>query len=52
MLTTMRGKMAGLKYGADARVSAIGFYLKAGFKLSGRAFSKGGVDYEAMEKAL
>jgi GNAT superfamily N-acetyltransferase len=36
----------------NARVSAIGFYLKANFIQTGKLFSKGGFDYEIMEKTL
>jgi GNAT superfamily N-acetyltransferase len=36
----------------NARVTAIGFYLKAGFLQTGNLFSKNGFDYEVMEKEL
>jgi GNAT superfamily N-acetyltransferase len=36
----------------NARVTAIGFYQKSGFKLTGEAFSRGGFDYEIMELML
>jgi GNAT superfamily N-acetyltransferase len=36
----------------NARLSAIGFYLKAGYIATGKQFSKKGVDYEIMEKAI
>jgi GNAT superfamily N-acetyltransferase len=36
----------------NARVRAIGFYLKSGFKQTGETFSKGGHDYEIMELIL
>ena len=36
----------------NARVSAIGFYLKAGFSGTGNLFSKNGFDYEIMEKTI
>ena len=36
----------------NARVSAIGFYLKAGFSETGKLFSKNGFDYEIMEKMI
>lgn len=36
----------------NARTTAIGFYLKAGYLSTGRLFSKNGFDYEAMEKAI
>ena len=34
----------------NARFTAIGFYLKAGFIQTGNLFSKNGYDYEIMEK--
>jgi len=34
----------------NARSTAIGFYLKAGFTQTGKLFSKNGYDYEVMEK--
>ena len=34
----------------NARSTAIGFYLKAGFTQTGKLFSKNGCDYEVMEK--
>jgi phosphoribosylformimino-5-aminoimidazole carboxamide ribotide isomerase len=36
----------------NARVSAIGFYLKAGFTHTGELFSKSGFDYEILEKSI
>jgi GNAT superfamily N-acetyltransferase len=36
----------------NARLSAIGFYVKAGFTTTGTTFSKNGFEYEAFEKAL
>lgn len=36
----------------NARVSAIGFYLKAGFEHTGQLFSRHGFDYEILEKDL
>lgn len=36
----------------NARVAATGFYIKAGFKLTGETFSKGGHDYQIMELPL
>jgi GNAT superfamily N-acetyltransferase len=36
----------------NARSTAIGFYLKAGFTQTGELFSKNGYDYEIMEKDL
>lgn len=34
----------------NARTPAIGFYLLFGFERTGKLFSKGGFDYEIMEK--
>ncbi|HEY5326276.1 MAG TPA: GNAT family N-acetyltransferase [Mucilaginibacter sp.] len=42
----------GTRIWCNARVSAIGFYLKAGFLHTGKVFSKNGYDYEVMEKAI
>ena len=36
----------------NARATAIGFYLRYGFVQTGELFSKGGYDYEIMEKNL
>ncbi len=36
----------------NARVSAIGFYLKAGYIYTGKQFSKNGFDYESMGKTI
>ena len=36
----------------NARLSAIGFYLKSGFSQTGQTFSKNGHDYEIMELHL
>jgi len=36
----------------NARVSAIGFYMKAGYAHTGRLFSKNGFDYEILEKEI
>jgi len=36
----------------NARSTAIGFYLKAGFIQTGKLFSKNGYDYEVMEKMV
>ena len=47
--TTLNG---GKRLWCNARVSAIGFYLKAGFTHTGQLFSKHGFDYEILEKAI
>jgi len=36
----------------NARVSAIGFYMKAGYNHTGKLFSKNGFEYEILEKVL
>jgi ribosomal protein S18 acetylase RimI-like enzyme len=36
----------------NARVSAIGFYMKAGYSHTGKLFSKNGFDYEILEKSI
>src|ERR1700750_466795 len=36
----------------NARVSAIGFYLKAGYAHTGKLFSKNGFDYEILQKEI
>jgi len=42
----------GTRIWCNARLSAVGFYLKYSFKQTGTLFSKKGVDYEMMEKQL
>ena len=42
----------GTRLWCNARISAIGFYFKAGFLQTGELFSKNGFDYEIMEKHL
>jgi GNAT superfamily N-acetyltransferase len=42
----------GTRLWCNARLSAIGFYLKYGFKQTGQIFSKNGFDYEILEKEL
>ena len=36
----------------NARLSAIGFYMKAGYSHTGKLFSKNGSEYEILEKVL
>ena len=36
----------------NARVTAIGFYIKAGFEHTGQLFTRHGFDYEILEKDL
>jgi GNAT superfamily N-acetyltransferase len=40
------------KLWCNARVSAIGFYMKAGFAHTGKFFTRHGFDYEILEKNL
>jgi GNAT superfamily N-acetyltransferase len=42
----------GTRIWCNARNTATGFYLKAGFIQTGELFSKSGYDYEIMEKRL
>jgi phosphoribosylformimino-5-aminoimidazole carboxamide ribotide isomerase len=42
----------GKRLWCNARLSAIGFYLKASFNQTGRLFSKNGFDYEILEKVI
>ncbi|WP_184545912.1 GNAT family N-acetyltransferase [Mucilaginibacter sp. FT3.2] len=42
----------GKRIWCNARVTAIGFYLKAGFKHTGQLFSKSGFEYEILEKGI
>jgi phosphoribosylformimino-5-aminoimidazole carboxamide ribotide isomerase len=42
----------GTRLWCNARLSAIDFYLKAGFNHTGNFFSRNGFDYEILEKEL
>jgi ribosomal protein S18 acetylase RimI-like enzyme len=42
----------GRKIWCNARDTAFGFYLKAGFALTGQTFTKNGISYEIMEKQI
>ncbi len=42
----------GKRIWCNARSSATGFYLKNGFKQTGEAFSRNGIEYEIMEKVI
>lgn len=42
----------GMVIWCNARVSAIGFYMKAGYSHTGKLFSKNGFDYEILEKQI
>jgi GNAT superfamily N-acetyltransferase len=51
-ITAFAVNEGGTRLWCNARISAIGFYLKAGFLQTGELFSKNGFDYEIMEKHL
>jgi GNAT superfamily N-acetyltransferase len=42
----------GTRIWCNARITATGFYLKAGYLQTGRFFTKKGIDYEVMEKTI
>ena len=42
----------GKRLWCNARLSAIGFYIKSGFEQTGQFFSKNGFDYEILEKVI
>jgi len=46
------GSEGGAKIWCNARVTAIGFYIKAGYRHTGKLFSKNGFDYEILEKSI
>ena len=46
------GSEGGTLIWCNARVSAIGFYMKAGYAHTGKLFSKNGFDYEILEKQI
>jgi len=45
-------KNGGTRIWCNARDTAVGFYLKDGFVLTGEKYSKNGFNYEIMEKAI
>lgn len=51
-ITNFAVNESGSRIWCNARVSAIGFYSKYGFSQTGNSFSRGGFDYEIMEKLL
>ena len=51
-VTDVIAKDGGKRIWCNARDTAIGFYLKNGYRLTGEKYSKNGFDYEIMEKAL
>jgi ribosomal protein S18 acetylase RimI-like enzyme len=42
----------GTRLWCNARVDAIGFYMKLGFAKTGNLFTKNDIDYEIMEKVI
>jgi len=51
-ITRYSRENGGTRIWCNARLSAIGFYLKADFIQTGKLFLKKGIDYEVMEKAI
>jgi len=51
-ITQVTVQQGGNRIWCNARLSAIGFYTKAGFLTTGQFFSKNGFDYEIIEKLL
>ncbi len=51
-IETYAAAEGGVTLWCNARISAIGFYLKAGYKHTGKLFSKNGIDYEVLEKEI
>ena len=51
-ITTYVRENGGSLLWCNARISAIDFYLKAGFSKTGKLFSRNGFDYEIVEKMI
>lgn len=51
-ITDFVSSEGGSRIWCNARLSAIGFYTKYGFRQTGDTFSRNGFDYEIMEKLL
>ncbi|PWK74133.1 phosphoribosylformimino-5-aminoimidazole carboxamide ribotide isomerase [Mucilaginibacter oryzae] len=51
-ITNFAMEGGGARLWCNARDTAIGFYLKHGFKHTGQLFSKNGFNYEILEKHL
>lgn len=51
-ITNFTKKEGGGRLWCNARLSAIGFYAKYGFRQTGNTFNRNGVDYEIMEKEI
>lgn len=51
-ITMFSEQEGGTRLWCNARISACGFYDKNGFQHTGEFFSRGGYDYEILEKPL
>jgi len=51
-ITNYAQENGGTRLWCNSRLSAIDFYLKAGFSKTGKQFSKNGFDYEIVEKVI
>jgi GNAT superfamily N-acetyltransferase len=51
-ITDYAAANGGKRIWCNARNTAFGFYMKAGFKMTGQQFSRNGFDYEIMEKMI
>ncbi len=51
-ITTYAQENSGTLIWCNARLSAIGFYIKSGYSETGKQFSKKGIEYEIMEKLI
>ena len=51
-ITAYAQENGGTTLWCNSRISAIDFYLKAGFSQTGKLFSKNGFDYEIVEKGI
>lgn len=51
-ITNFTKNEGGGRLWCNARLSAIGFYAKYGFRQTGNTFNRNGVDYEIMEKEI
>ena len=51
-ITDFALKEGGKRLWCNARITAIGFYLKYGFEHTGKLFTQNGFDYEILEKKL
>jgi phosphoribosylformimino-5-aminoimidazole carboxamide ribotide isomerase len=51
-ITSFARNESGKTLWCNARLTAIPFYIKHEFKRTGKFFSKNGIDYEILEKAI